>query len=213
VKDVQRDIAAESSPKLSDDASSTEDEDIRLVVEDSSDETDTETQEAQTPEINTEDREKLPDNSDEGNREPIIASADELMEMITAKPPEKEVLSGPSSPIASGIFLDKITSNFEEVSCTSFDKSLEEIDPKKTEDKNETPMDDVPAEKTPDEAVKIEPEVAKVNSNDEVTAMEVNEVEEKKYQTVAGKIDIGLKAKFIFTIKPFPRTNKKEINQ
>jgi hypothetical protein len=218
VEDVQGEIAAESSSKLLDDASSTEDEDIRLVVEDASDETDTEPQVAKTPEINTEETEKLLDTSDEvievENEEPIKAStdADKDIEKTPENPLENELLSDdepkiisekplekvlsddiqdPSSPMGSGIALDNITSNFDEDSCTSFDKSLEEIDPKKTEDINETPKDDVPVEKIPDEAVIIEPEViAKANSNDEVTAMDINEVEENKKEIMTGKINI-----------------------
>jgi hypothetical protein len=219
VEDAQGEIAAESSSKLMDDTSSTEDEDIRLVVEDASDETDTEPQVAKTPEINTEETKKLTDKSDDGieveKEEPIKESndADKDLEKASENPPVEELLSDdelkiisekplvkvlsddiqdPSSPMDSGIALDNITSNFDEDSCTSFDKSLEEIDPKKTEDKNETPKDDVPVEKIlDDEAVIIEPElVAKANSNDEETAMEINEVEENKNETSTGKIHL-----------------------
>lgn len=199
---VQGDIAAESSLKVMDDASSTEDEDIRLVVEDASDETDTETQVAKTPEVNTEESEKAPDESDEENKvknkELMKASGDvdEEPEETSEKSIEKEVLSGeiqdPSSPIGSCIALDNITSNFDEDSCTSFDKSLEEIDPKKTEGENKTPNDDVPAEKTSDEAMVIESEDINAKSNDEVTTMEIDDVEvkEKKEEIIAGKIDL-----------------------
>jgi hypothetical protein len=217
VEDAQGEIAAESSSKLMDDTSSTEDEDIRLVVEDASDETDTEPQVAKTPEINTEENKKLTDKSDEGieveNEESMKGSnadkdlakasenplAEELLsddepKIISEKPLEKVLsddIQGPTSPMDSGIALDNITSNFDEDSCTSFDKSLEEIDPKKTEDKYETPKDDVPVEKILDEAVIIEPElVAKAYSNDEETAMEINEVEENKNETSTGKIHL-----------------------
>jgi hypothetical protein len=211
-------IAAESSIRALDDASSTEDEDICLVVED---ETDTETQVVKTPEINTEESEKLSVKSDEEKKvdidQPIKvgSDADEEPKISPEKASEKEVpndnIREPSSPITSGIALDNITSNFDEDSCTSFDKSLEEIDPKKTEGENETPKDEVPAEKTPDEAMLIESEDATAKSNDEVASMEINEVEDQKVETLTGKIALIHCKKIFKYLKYIFRTNKKEV--
>jgi len=122
-----------------DDTSSTEDEDIRLVMEDALDEVDKEEQDDAT----TENKDK----QEEKNKEPL------------------------SPACVDGLALDNITSNFDEDSCSSFDKSLEEVTPKKTE-----PVVEVQAVKCADstDSVVSQSEEEKIKPC-EVDSMEVDE--------------------------------------